>query len=228
MKNHYSLLGLENSATPLEIKKNYRLLAAKYHPDKNKDPEAAAKFILITEAYDVLSNKKSRIKYDLFRWEQLQRKEDSYAYIDVVKPPPESTRTRRNKAQQKRTVNYHQESSLFKKQMRLLAEYFFISGRYILHIIGITLLLVIGYSMTQQVSESFEKGVILGIVICAFIAVVFYVILWILKIIACNIYLDIEALSVFFKVPLKKAQFRFGTVFTFLLIVYFVVLSAVF
>ena len=62
MKDYYSLLGLDQNATKAEIKKNYRLLATKFHPDKNTEPEAGAKFSAITEAYDVLSDRKSRAR----------------------------------------------------------------------------------------------------------------------------------------------------------------------
>ena len=67
MKDYYGLLGLEQKATKSDIKKNYRLLATKFHPDKNSDPKAAQIFIAITEAYDTLSNRKSRARYDLLR-----------------------------------------------------------------------------------------------------------------------------------------------------------------
>ncbi len=58
-KKYYNILGLSEGASPQEIRKRYRLLAMKYHPDKNNGKEAAAKFILITEAYEVLTGKKN-------------------------------------------------------------------------------------------------------------------------------------------------------------------------
>lgn len=65
-KDYYSILGISKSATEDEIKKAYRKLALKYHPDKNKTPEAEEKFKLIAEAYEVLSDKKKRDIYDQF------------------------------------------------------------------------------------------------------------------------------------------------------------------
>ena len=53
-KDYYKTLGVNRSATDDELKKAYRKLALKYHPDKNKDPGAEEKFKEIAEAYDVL------------------------------------------------------------------------------------------------------------------------------------------------------------------------------
>ena len=61
---YFETLGLKPTATEDEIKKSYRLLAKRYHPDKNKnDPNAQSKFIEITKAYEVLGDTKSRLEY---------------------------------------------------------------------------------------------------------------------------------------------------------------------
>jgi curved DNA-binding protein len=66
-KDYYKLLGVDKSASPDEIKKAYRKLALKYHPDKNHGDKAAeAKFKEISEAYAVLSDKCKREQYDTF------------------------------------------------------------------------------------------------------------------------------------------------------------------
>jgi curved DNA-binding protein len=61
--NLYETLELEPMASLDEIKKNYRRLAKKYHPDKNKDDSSIIKFQEITSAYEILSNDESRKKY---------------------------------------------------------------------------------------------------------------------------------------------------------------------
>ncbi len=62
--NHYHTLLLTPSATKEEIKKAYRLLALKFHPDKNKSSDAHEKFIAINEAYLILYDDEARTKYD--------------------------------------------------------------------------------------------------------------------------------------------------------------------
>ena len=66
-RDYYEVLGVIKSASPEEIKKAYRKLALKYHPDRNKSDKAAeAKFKEAGEAYHVLSNKERRTNYDQF------------------------------------------------------------------------------------------------------------------------------------------------------------------
>lgn len=65
MKNYYEILEVSRDASATEIKRIYRILAKKYHPDKNKDDsEAIKKFQEISEAYSILGDEKSRTEYD--------------------------------------------------------------------------------------------------------------------------------------------------------------------
>ncbi|MDE6444739.1 MAG: DnaJ domain-containing protein, partial [Muribaculaceae bacterium] len=66
-RDYYDVLGVSKSASADEIKKAYRKMAIKYHPDKNPgDKEAEEKFKEAAEAYDVLSDADKRAKYDQF------------------------------------------------------------------------------------------------------------------------------------------------------------------
>src|ERR1700755_3042542 len=66
-RDYYEVLGVSRSATIEEIKRSYRKLAVKFHPDKNPDdPHAEEKFKELGEAYDVLMDSDKRAAYDRF------------------------------------------------------------------------------------------------------------------------------------------------------------------
>lgn len=60
-KNYYDILGVDRIASEQDIKKAYKKMALKFHPDKNKDPGAEEKFKEIAEAYDVLADTDKRL-----------------------------------------------------------------------------------------------------------------------------------------------------------------------
>ncbi|HNX97287.1 MAG TPA: DnaJ domain-containing protein, partial [Candidatus Aminicenantes bacterium] len=67
MKDYYAILGVAKGATLADIKKAYRKLARKYHPDLNPGDKAAEqKFKEMTEAYEVLKDPEKRKQYDAF------------------------------------------------------------------------------------------------------------------------------------------------------------------
>src|SRR5476651_1334042 len=63
-RDYYQTQGLTRTATAEEIKKVYRRLARKYHPDVSKEPNAEAKFKEVQEAYEVLKDPEKRAAYD--------------------------------------------------------------------------------------------------------------------------------------------------------------------
>ncbi|HEX6995401.1 MAG TPA: molecular chaperone DnaJ [Gammaproteobacteria bacterium] len=65
-RDYYEVLGVQRDASAEDVKKAYRRLAMKYHPDRNPDPEAEAKFKEAKEAYEVLSDDQKRAAYDRF------------------------------------------------------------------------------------------------------------------------------------------------------------------
>ncbi len=87
VKDYYKILGVGKTASKEEIKKAFRKLAMKFHPDKNKDnKQAEEKFKEINEAYAVLSNDDKRKQYDQFGAEGFSRRysqEDIFREFDV-------------------------------------------------------------------------------------------------------------------------------------------------
>ena len=63
-KDYYTALGVNRDATPDEVKRAYRKLARKYHPDVSKEPDAEARFKEVAEAYEVLKDPERRAAYD--------------------------------------------------------------------------------------------------------------------------------------------------------------------
>jgi curved DNA-binding protein len=85
--DYYQILGVQKTADPEEIKKAYRKLALKYHPDKNpNNPTAEERFKKISEAYAVLSDQEKRKQYDSFGSDQFSQRfsrEDIFRDFDI-------------------------------------------------------------------------------------------------------------------------------------------------
>ena len=74
-KDYYKILGISRGASEEDIKKAYKKMALKYHPDKNKSAGAEEKFKEIAEAYEVLSDPQKRQVFDQYGEEGLKGKE---------------------------------------------------------------------------------------------------------------------------------------------------------
>lgn len=198
MKDYYALLGIDTSATKKDIKKNYRKLVTKFHPDKNSAADSASKFIAITEAYEVLSDTKTRAHYDLKRWEAKKRKQEIEYDFTIVKAPEESLRTKRRRVQERRGQEYKQTEPRNQKWFSLLKESFIVSARYIIHIIGMMLLLFITYVAIRQLAEAFDISPGVGVGICIFIIALVYYTCRLLQIIITDLRLDIKTFTILF------------------------------
>lgn len=79
-KDYYQVMGLSKGASAEEVKKAYRKLARKYHPDVSKEPDAEEKFKELGQAYEVLKDPEKRAQYDQFghNWEQGQASGHAY------------------------------------------------------------------------------------------------------------------------------------------------------
>ena len=130
-RDYYEILGIEKSATPEEIKKAYRSLAKKYHPDVSTEPQevAEAKFKEVSEAYEVLSDPEKRQLYDQyghdavnqqfgeggFQWSDFTRSDDiSDIFGDLFGGMFGGGRSRgsRNSPQQGESLRYDLEITL--------------------------------------------------------------------------------------------------------------------
>ncbi len=83
-KNYYKILGLPENASKKEIKKKYKKLAKKYHPDVNKDPGAKERFIEINEAYEILIDDKPKPTTSKPRNKRQEKYDKSREYAERV------------------------------------------------------------------------------------------------------------------------------------------------
>lgn len=170
-KDYYSILELSCNATHTEIKKSYRTLAKKWHPDINKSQDATSKMQEITEAYLILNDPDARKRYDkihefYFRQTKVEQKEEKFeqAHRQEKKDNQQSNdNIPRTEKQTKSNVQSDpilddwilkakQQAKEFVRQSLKDAKGITVNGcRYTAYAIGITLLLFIVILMVVTV-----------------------------------------------------------------------------
>ena len=85
-KDYYEILGLRNYASEDEIRKSYKKLAMKFHPDKNKSTLAEEAFKKISHSFNVLSNKEKRTNYDKYGTEDEVITKNPFNQSDNIDP----------------------------------------------------------------------------------------------------------------------------------------------
>lgn len=161
-ESYYTILGLTPSASIADIKKAYRTLAKKYHPDVNKDPEADEKFIAINEAYRCLLNLRKGINNKHY-----------ISYEEWIKIRREIAR---REAAQHAKMKYEQfrASKLYKtaRTVSAIMNYFYI-------FIGLAIIAIptIHISINGFDPNNLE-GSIAGLIVAIIIGVIFVVVLF--------------------------------------------------
>lgn len=126
MKNYYKILEIEYGADILSVKKAYRNLALRYHPDVCKDFDATQKFIEITEAYEVLRDplKKNEydVLYDLFFGSKKQYTETEHNHTSQSKQK-EWTDLGKEKAQEYSSIPFEEFARRLLKEISVGASY---------------------------------------------------------------------------------------------------------
>lgn len=125
MKDYYRILEIEFGAEIPSVKKAYRRLALKYHPDKNKAPEASIKFIEITEAYEVLNNDIKKNQYDNFYSSYFKTQGQKTEYKEDLKTAKtqEWTNYGKKKAEQYASMKYDDFADKIIEELRLAISY---------------------------------------------------------------------------------------------------------
>ena len=109
---YYDILEIKRDASPEVIRAAYKILAQKYHPDKNSSEEAEEKMKLVNTAYDVLSNEEKRESYN-FLLEQ-QEKANKYSQEDEIR-----LEEQKKMAQKERLIKEHYEKMLQQKNAQM-------------------------------------------------------------------------------------------------------------
>ncbi len=124
MKNYYNILGIKPDSEIVEIKKAYRKLAFRFHPDKNNSLDAAKLFIEIHEAYQVLSDPLKRAKYDNLH-NLIKSNREAQETEEVMIFNQESSNLGKEKAKQYSQMSYEEYRKYILKEINLHFSYTF-------------------------------------------------------------------------------------------------------
>jgi len=128
VKDYYKLLELELGASLLEIKKAYRRLALRLHPDRSNEPNAAQNFMEITEAYEVLRDPMQKSEYDRLYLKYFRPKtkeqftEQAYEHTNYKKQQEWETHGR-EKAKEYSTIPFEEFARMLLKEISVGASY---------------------------------------------------------------------------------------------------------
>lgn len=148
IKDYYKTLGVLQDASLADIKQAYRQLAHKYHPDKNKASNAAAIFIEITEAYEILRDDQRRAAYDAL-YNRYKSPEASPFKETETKQQEEWTEYGQQKGRQYSSMDYE-------KFIRVAVEELKIGVRYIPNLIFIGICLLGAVTLLNILPKAFS------------------------------------------------------------------------
>jgi len=159
MKDYYKTLEVNISASQLEIKKSYRKLAFRYHPDKNSASDAAKIFIEITEAYEILIDPIKRVGYDkLYSEIFLNQKASVYREQVYQKQQNEWTEYGAQKAKEYSDLNFDEFLRKVFTEVKL-------GANYLPNIITIGIIIIAIVGLFGALPSAFKEGGGLGIFI---------------------------------------------------------------
>jgi len=151
LKDYYKILEINFGVDILTIKKAYRRLALKYHPDKNRNPDATQKFIEITEAYIVLREPSKKQYYDRIYQDYYSRKNT----IHVTKPEYEYKQKEWAEYGKVKADEY--TSIPFEEFARRLLKEISIGASYIPNVVAIIIVCVIAIGLLTILPEVFDS-----------------------------------------------------------------------
>lgn len=125
MKNYYKILEIEFGTDINDIKKAYRKLALRYHPDRNIAIDAAERFIEITEAYEVLCDNVKRKQYDFLfnKYFKTNEKIFSHSYSERAEKAKEWAAYGRKKAEEYTSMKYDEFADRIIDELRVGISY---------------------------------------------------------------------------------------------------------